>query len=193
MPIKLSLQIFVDKISGFCINVYGVVRVKSQSTDRKKNVVCSSGNDSIRSRKTNHNGVKIFFKSNWNFHAPSFSHLWDCEDLGIKNWNEIKEFRFRFKKVFASLCKPKKRQKKSSGTFVALLISLVLAWKLRKVAAQPRLVHKAKLTSRKLAISFLVTECVVLQMSVYGKKRMEEKGNWVIIMMFSPYFFLFFY
>ena len=39
MPNKLSLQIFVDKISGFCINVYGVVRVKSQSIDRKKNVV----------------------------------------------------------------------------------------------------------------------------------------------------------
>ena len=36
MPYKLSVQIFVDKISGFCINVYGVVRVKSQSIDRKK-------------------------------------------------------------------------------------------------------------------------------------------------------------
>ena len=85
-----------------------------------------------------------------------------------------KYYRFGFKKVFASLCEPKKRQK-SSGTFVALLISLVLAWKLRKVAAQPRLVHKAKLTSRKLAISFLVTECVVLHMSVYGKKKSGRK------------------
>ena len=91
-----------------------------------------------------------------------------------------KYYRFGFKKVFASLCEPKKRQK-SSGTFVALLILLVLAWKLRKVAAQPRLVHKAKLTSRKLAISFLVTECVVLHMSVYGKKEWKKKETeWLL-------------
>ena len=43
------------------------------------------------------------------------------------------------------------------------------------------LVYKAKLTSRKLAISFLVTECVVLHMSVYGKKEWKKKETeWLL-------------
>ena len=44
-----------------------------------------------------------------------------------------------------------------------------------KSASTYCVVHKAKLTSRKLAISFLVTECVVLHMSVYGKKEWKKK------------------
>ena len=52
MPNKLSLQIFVDKISGFCINVYCGQGKKSEHWPKKKRG--GSGNDSIHSRKAKH-------------------------------------------------------------------------------------------------------------------------------------------